>query len=115
MWQDDNDAKTIKKTWADAKTYCQNLSLAQHSDWYLPSAKELISITDKSKFSPAINPVFINIPPSSRFYWSSTDYVGVENNPSIPTAWLVFFYAGAGSFHYNRNWSFFVRCVRASD
>jgi len=41
QWQDNSDAKAIKKNWFDALTYCEALSLGEEDDWRLPNIKEL--------------------------------------------------------------------------
>ena len=49
MWQDNIDAKTIRKNRKDAKQYCRDLVLAGYDDWYLPPLKQLKSIVDAKK------------------------------------------------------------------
>lgn len=61
MWQQNDDG--ITRDWQNALSYCENLTLATHSDWRLPNAKELHSIVDYSRSpdatnSPAIDPLF---------------------------------------------------------
>ncbi len=61
MWQQADDGST--RDWEDALSYAEGLSLAGHSDWRLPNAKELQSIVDygrspDSTSSAAIDPVF---------------------------------------------------------
>ena len=36
IWQDDNDAKIIKKNWQGAIDYCENLKLGGFDNWKLP-------------------------------------------------------------------------------
>jgi hypothetical protein len=103
-WQDDSDAKTVTKSWDDAQTHCSTLSL-DGGGWRLPTRKELASLSDYGRISPAINPTFQNV--ASYTYWSSTTYEGGEDG-----AWNVYFGSGhAGS--YNKDRSYYVRCVRA--
>ena len=52
MWQDNIDAKTIRKNRKDAKQYCRRLVFAGYDDWYLPRVKELRSIVDEKKHDP---------------------------------------------------------------
>ena len=107
MWQDNADVadENMKKTWEDAKTYCTDLSLAGHSDWYLPSIEELVSISDKGRSYPSINPAFSNVV-SSR-YWSS-----LANVSDTSFAWCVFFHNGGNSNLNGKSNTDYVRCVR---
>jgi len=101
MWQDDVDAGTVTKNWADAKAYCA----AKGGGWRLPSRKELVSLSDYGRNYPAIDPTFTNVAPS--YYWSSTTYAGVSGS-----AWLINF--GNGNQYSNdKTLSNYVRCVRA--
>jgi hypothetical protein len=107
MWQDNSDVKTLKKNWQGAKSYCQNLSFAGYHDWRLPAINELISITDDTRYYPAINTNFENV--VSYYYWSSSAYVETSG-----TRWGVFFFeASSGNFN-QENDNFYVRCVRDS-
>jgi hypothetical protein len=106
MWQDDAAVKTNDQNQTDAIIYCENLNFAGYTDWYLPSVEELVSITDKERTNPTIDPTFTNVV-SSR-YWSSTTYV---SNTSV--AWAVYFYRGDDST-YTNTYEHYVRCVRAS-
>ena len=106
MWQDNGDAKTVKKDWQGAIDYCQNLSFAGYRDWRLPSIDELLSITDDTRYKPAIRSGFENV--VSDDYWSSSsnvDYSGV--------AWHVYFRDGRADTDAKCN-NDYVRCVRDS-
>jgi arylsulfatase A-like enzyme len=82
MWQQADDKTT--RNWENALQYCENLTLAGHSDWRLPNAKELHSIIDYTRCpdvtnSPAIDPLFsctsFNNPegdPNYGYYWTSS-------------------------------------------
>jgi len=75
MWQQD-PAKMMN--WQSALSYCDDLNkdikLGNHTDWRLPSIKELKSIADYSLTSPpAINTVFAATEPNH--YWSATTNV----------------------------------------
>lgn len=88
-----------------AINYCDSLSLATHTDWRLPNVKELTSIVDYGRVSPAINPTYFPNTQSG-YYWSSTAY---EYNAGF--AWIVGFYDGYVNFDFMGG-SYFVRCVR---
>ena len=102
-WQDDE--RIFIGDWARAKEYCKRLKFAGFDGWRLPTIDELIGITDKSKFDPAVNPAFKNV--RSDLYWSSTkDAVSASN------AWVAVFKNGEDGWveAYDKN---FVRCVRS--
>jgi len=105
MWQDNAAAKSVKRDWNGAKKYCQDLKLAGHSDWFLPTHEQLQTITDKSRYNPAIDRRFKNII-SSR-YWSSSPDVSDSND-----AWRVSFKHG-GSYRSDKADNYYVRCARA--
>ena len=105
QWQDNNDAKTVTKKWTEAISYCEDLSLSEHTDWRLPNFNELYFLADRSKRDPAISSVFHNI--VSDYYWSSTTVVGYEDN-----AWYVYFGHGDNCWG-GKSSANHVRCVRA--
>ncbi len=79
MWQQADDGNP--RDWQNALSYCENLSLASHSDWRLPNAKELHSILDYSRSpqttnSPAIDPLF-----------SCTSFNNPDGNPNYGAYW----------------------------
>jgi len=97
IWQDNKEARTIKKDWKGAKNYCQNLSFIGYSDWRLPNIDELKNLykhKDKLK-----NYTYYD-------YWSSTTYV---NDHSY--AWYIRFNNGVSTNSY-KMLSKYVRCVR---
>ncbi len=122
QWQDNSDAKTVQKTWSEAKEYCENLTLGGYDDWRLPSMDELLTIVDYGRYSPAINPVFQNVGSFWKngvevddyivsSYWSSTNFAF---NNSL--AWSVVFHDynnyianTIAEFTSNNN---LIRCVR---
>ena len=120
QWQDDSNVSTVTKTWLTAAnnvtpytdtsgdtaaSYCSNLTLGGHTDWRLPTVKELVSLSHYGQIVPAVDATFQNV--ASHGYWSSTTYAG---NSGV--AWYVHFYSGNQS-HNNKFVSYDVRCVRA--
>jgi len=102
VWQDN---ETVEKTWVEAISYCEALTLGGNDDWRLPNKKELLSIVDYNTYNPAISSVFQNT--TSNDYWSSTTYAS-----GTSPAWLVHFYAGYTDYGPKSNY-YYVRCVRA--
>lgn len=82
MWQQADDGNS--RDWENSLSYCENLTLAGHSDWRLPNAKELHSLLDYTRCpdvtsSPAIDPLFsctsFNNPdgnPNYGYYWTNS-------------------------------------------
>jgi hypothetical protein len=87
-----------------AINYCESLNLADQTDWHLPNVKQLQSIVDYGRVSPAIDTGYF--PNSSDVYWSSTAYLD-----GAYSAWVVSFYDGYVSYD-SMDLSYFVRCVR---
>jgi hypothetical protein len=104
MWQDDNEAKTVKKAWEEAINYCENLTLGGYNDWYLPNINQLYSIIDENKYDPTIDSTFQNV--VSKSYWSST--TAASNNSD---AWEISFENGS-DYWCNKTYVRNVRCVR---
>ena len=107
-WQDNYASQSVKKNWYDAKSYCRNLKLSGHSDWRLPTIKELQSIVDISKYRPVIKDGFKNVKYNflDDGYWSSSEYAGNSSK-----ALGVCFFEGCTGWD-NRSSKNYVRCVR---
>lgn len=106
MWQAGEGGTN---SWESAIAYAEGLSLAGHDDWRLPSIKELFSIVDITRSSPAIDTALfpgVSAVQGENLYWSSTVNF---NRPDEP--WYVDFRFGLTSFH-GRATPTHVRCVR---
>ena len=102
MWQ---QGEPGYKTWANALTYCEGLSLGGQTDWRLPNITELESIIDDTKYEPAIDTAYF---PNAYadYYWSSTTSASNTNG-----AWSVEF--GDNYVYYgSKSYGSYVRCVR---
>lgn len=113
MWQD-GDLPPYKTSQSKAVHYCENLNFAGFDDWRLPTIKELLSITDDTRFNPAINKAFKNVAYETNDkgetiygrHWSSTK----KANFSYHT-WIVDFEDGSNGLGDVPSYGF-VRCVR---
>lgn len=106
IWQQADDG--VRRTWNEAAAYCQDLDQGGFDDWRLPFLKELLSIVDAGRNSPAINPIFTSSS-STDIYWSGEDYASSSNY-----AWGVNFYAGASVYNAKTLGGMKVRCVRGN-
>ncbi len=104
MWQQATAPGTY--TWQQALAYCDNTTLAGHTDWRLPTSKELHSIVDNSHLDPAIDTAFFPDTQASQYWSSSTDAA------SIGYAWDVDFYGGYVYDNYDKDLLCYVRSVR---
>jgi hypothetical protein len=101
IWQKLDD--DIMRSQQDAIAYCENLPLADYSDWRLPDEYELQSIVDYGRYDPAIEPSYFPGTSGSR-YWSSSPY-------EADYGWCVNFSDGYVYWDWMTN-AHYVRCVR---
>lgn len=103
MWQ--RQENNVGGTWDEAMLYCDNLELAGHSDWRLPSKKELVGLINSGSTAPSIDTdAFPGT--QSGGYWSSTSY-GHDSQG----AWEVAF-GGTNAVISHKLFRYYVRCVR---
>lgn len=109
QWQDDysdNGGSIKTASWNNAQIYCGDLTL-NGGGWRLPSSRELVSITDKTRTYPSIDTTkFKAENVNSYFYWSST--LDIHR---VDSAWIVSFGISDSYFQATSN-SYSVRCVR---
>jgi hypothetical protein len=103
MWEKDSGTSTY--TWENAKTHCNDLPLAAHKDWRLPTREELRSIVDYGQYASAINTTFFPNTQSGD-YWSSTTYW-----EDTSRAWRVSFRSGSDDT-LDKTSTNYVRCTR---
>lgn len=103
--------ETDRMTFAKAKQHIEQLNKEKfggYSDWRLPECDELLTLVDRTKYSPAIDTDAFPACKSD-WYWSATPYAP---NPS-DCAWCVAFDDGSSSCN-GHGGSGFVRAVRVS-
>lgn len=104
-WQRELDHKRYDQP--AAITYCRNLATAK-GGWRLPTRTELLTITDLTRVSPAIDTAAF---PGTEadYFWSSSE--SFSSSGFRDGWWTVYFdYGSTGS--NDTPFEFFVRCVR---
>ena len=111
MWMK-NDSQTGME-WKAALAYCEDLSLAGHTDWRLPNAKELQSIVDYTRTpdtdsTAAIDPTYFNSTSITNeagetdwpYYWTSTTHGAWSGTGG----WAVYIAFGRSLGYMNNSW-----------
>jgi|GEM_PF-699443 len=109
MWQKSTTSNITSYTWDQAITYCENLTLGGYSDWRLPTIKELSTLVDSSRVSPAINTTYFPDTQQLTSFWSSTPGAGYTGAESF--AWGVYFGGGIVDSG-DKTGKLYVRAVR---
>jgi hypothetical protein len=106
VWQQHDDDEM--RTWKDAKTYCQALSINGLTHWRLPERGELISLIDFDRVRPPIDTDFF--PNTKLFnYWAAAEYTGTTEH-----AWSVLFAEG-NVYCFRKILQSYTRCVTSVD
>jgi hypothetical protein len=106
MWQQATAPGTYD--WQDALEYCENLQLANYTDWRLPTILELSTLVDSSIASPGPTIDTTYFPGAgSSYYWSSTPLAEQPDG-----AWAVGFATGFIYHAYDSSETSSVRAVR---
>lgn len=106
MWQQSDSGEGLD--WENALSYCEDLNLANYTDWRLPNAKELQYIVDYSRSpdttsSPAIDSIFDSTSFTNLmgekdwgYYWTGTTHVSQKGGG---TAAYISFGRGLGAMN----------------
>jgi hypothetical protein len=106
MWEQAGSSNEMR--WEQALAYSEGLNCGGYTDWRLPTIKELRSLVDYSRYSPAIDTACFPKAAASR-YWSSTTDPG-----STSSAWCIHFNDGDDD-SYDKSGNAYVRAVRGGD
>lgn len=112
-WNSDRcEGQADRLPWWDLKTDIASFNADEaflgHTDWRLPTKKELETLIEASCFEPAINKSIFPLTASSG-YWTSDVY----EEPTEQRAWLVFFLHGQAYFS-DKSVDWFIRLLRDS-
>jgi hypothetical protein len=120
MWAKNANLPNGTRTWQGALDYIASMNsgagLCGFHEWRMPNRKELLSLIDYSKYSPALqtNHPFINVQSDRNFsfgYWSSSTFAY-----DTDLAWVVYMWDGSASYdsYYGiKIYSLYVWPVRA--
>ncbi len=95
-------------SWEQALEHCNTSDWGGHSDWRLPSIKELQSIVDYGRYSPSIDSVNFPNTMVDDLYWSSTTKAGEPYK-----AWAIEYDVGKVQALVKEQSMALVRCTRA--
>ena len=103
------DGTTTSFTWANALAHAESHTFAGYTDWRLPNQKELRSLVEECRRSPAINDAIFGLNTTlSSVVWSGSPLAGYPGN-----AWVVYFLNG-GAYGGSRDGGNHVRLVRGA-
>jgi hypothetical protein len=107
IWQDNPEVinTTTLRTYQEANSYCENLSLAGFTDWRLPNIQELTSITDNAQVTHIPNSFVYR---THGMYWSSTQKID-----DTTTGWNFYSRDGLPTL-LNRSIPSLTRCIRGT-
>ncbi len=109
VWTDNNatdESNATTFTWIAAYTYCENLDLNGSTDWHLPNINQLFTLSDKTRYNPAIDITVFNNIKTDKAYWSST-----TNMQNTNDALAVDFHDGK-VVSVNKSTQLYLRCFR---
>jgi len=108
IWQQAGSLDT--KTWQQALEYCEELNLGNHTDWRLPTTKELRSLVDYSHYTQNFPSINADVFPNTvlNYYWTGTTKASQD---LTSRAWYVGFSKGSDSYT-SKNDKYYVRAVR---
>ena len=99
IWQAEQNP--VRMTWDEAMAYAKKCRTGGHTDWRLPTIKELLGVINYDKHTPATG-----LPDARSCYWSSSSYAG-----GTAGAWSVNFNSGSVD-GLDKTAPYYVRCVR---
>ncbi|MBO4698856.1 DUF1566 domain-containing protein [bacterium] len=115
-WEKSPSSSTY--TWTNRATHCNELNSSNYAginNWRVPNPLELMTIVDNSRYNPATNSNFTNMPTdSSVWIWTSAEYKG---NTSYAYAFKPYYgyYYGYNDSSYSKTKTYKVLCVSGDE
>jgi uncharacterized repeat protein (TIGR01451 family) len=107
FWQQSDTHNSSRRTWTQALSYCEGLSLGGSLEWRLPTIRELEFLSETESFDPGLDPSFTPKTVPDAEYWSAT-----TNQAATAQAWTVDFFEGKTLANRDKTLGRWVRCVR---
>ena len=99
-----------RATWENAKARCEALTYGGY-EWRLPTMKELLSITDHDRYSPALNSYYFrNL--SDEVFWSSTPNLSETEYDEM---WVLYSGNGGTNAYSLTSTSPYIACVSGGE
>ena len=100
-------------TWANRATHCNELNSSNYggiNTWRVPNPLELLTIVDNSRYNPATNSNFTNMPTeNSTYLWTSKEYISNTNS-------AYYFSPSYGWYYYTgKSSTYKVLCVSGDE
>ncbi|MCJ7664123.1 MAG: DUF1566 domain-containing protein [Desulfobacterales bacterium] len=112
MWQKEDD--NVQRTWADAVSYCEGLTLAGYMDWRLADVNDLLSLIPTGDHTaPTIDETYFPNT-DAKAYWSSREgrMTGPGQLAEDPSKALFVTFDLGIPLTFNKTGTCHVRCVR---
>jgi len=115
-WEKSPSSSTY--TWANRATHCNELNSSNYggkSNWRVPNPSELLTIVDNSRYNPATNSNFTNMPTdSSVLFWTSAEYKGDTSYAYVFNPYYGHYYCSP-SYPYLKTRTYKVLCVSGDE
>ena len=118
MWQRKGE---VNGAWDAVINACEALSLGGYTDWRLPNYKELLSLTDSTRYDPVVDLIFFpTVYQNGVDYWTSTNTLYAAAYTSrYDEVYTISFRTGGfgtpGGDYIDANYSNNSRCVRGGN
>lgn len=114
MWeQKSEENEPASYTYSGAQTYCDELILADHEDWRVPTRKEFSTLLNFGRVSPALDvtcfPLYSYANPYEVYYWTTSEY---HDDPS--QVWRILISFGLIENGPTESALHKIRCVRGN-